>query len=311
MVEHLRNMKELCRALHSDKDDRDMIVLRELLEWVLEQIIRLPAQERDLDLKGKILNDLYLLLERCEKWFFVKYSRHHAFSFFRLQRKPLKFSTSQSFAYQFEKTPPLLSISFEQIRVDRVRELLEALREDLQQLRPPPWAITLHRKVVEDLNIILGRPLFYPSPVRWTGSASGEHKALQSEAQFDVTQWLNTYDFDVWKKCNTKRVHLPSQTLLLNELSHLTSSCVFLLRHCEKMVQVRPPKNKHWFASHCLRTGILCTRANGRLSGLPNASLTLGSHAWNRRLNRYPEGNHTYRSLVQWFRILFRHRLSQ
>ena len=103
MVEHLRNMKELCRALHSDKDDRDMIVLRELLEWVLEQIIRLPAQERDLDLKGKILNDLYLLLERCEKRFFVKYSRHHAFSFFRLQRKPLKFSTSQSFAYQFEK----------------------------------------------------------------------------------------------------------------------------------------------------------------------------------------------------------------
>ena len=32
-------------------------------------------------------------------------------------------------------------------------------------------------------------------------------------------------------------------------------------------------------ASHCLRTGILCTRANGRLSGLPNASLTLGGHA--------------------------------
>ena len=67
MVEHLRNMKELCRALHSDKDDRDMIVLRELLEGVLEHIISLPAQERDLDLKGKILNDFYLLMERCEK----------------------------------------------------------------------------------------------------------------------------------------------------------------------------------------------------------------------------------------------------
>ena len=184
MVEHLRNMKELCRALHSDKDDRDMIVLRELLEGVLEQIIRLPAQERDFDLKGK-------------KRFFVKYSRHHAFSSFRLQRNLSNFRHHSPFLHTNLKTPPLLSSSFEQIRVDRVRELLEALREDLQQLRPPPWAITLHRKVVADLNIILGRPLFYPSPVRWTGSASGEHKALQSEAQFDVTQWLNTYDFDV------------------------------------------------------------------------------------------------------------------
>ena len=178
------------------------------------------------------------------------------FSTPRFQLFPTSTKTSQIFdipvfRIPIWKTPPLLSSSFEQIRVDRVRELLEALREALQQLRPPPWAITLHRKVVEDLNIILGRPLFYPPPVRWTGSASGENKALQSDTQFDVTQWLNTYDFDVWKKCNTKRVHLPSQTLLLNELSHLTSSCVcvcvcFLLRHCEKMVQVRPPKNKHW-----------------------------------------------------------------
>ena len=72
MVEHLRNMKELCRALHSDKDDRDMIVLRELLEGAMADIKRLPAQERDLDLKGKILNDFYLLLERFEKRFFAK-----------------------------------------------------------------------------------------------------------------------------------------------------------------------------------------------------------------------------------------------
>ena len=106
------------------------------------------------------------------------------------------------------KTPPLLSISFEQIRVDRVRELLEALSETLQQLRPPPLAITHHRKVIADLNIILGRPLFYPSPVRWTGSASGENKALQSDTQFDVTQWLNTYDFDVWRNLTPREYTL-------------------------------------------------------------------------------------------------------
>ena len=106
------------------------------------------------------------------------------------------------------KTPPLLSIRFEQIRVDRVRELLEALRETLQQLRPPPLAITHHRKVIADLNIILGRPLFYPSPVRWTGSASGENKALQSDTQFDVTQWLNTYDFDVWRNSTPREYTL-------------------------------------------------------------------------------------------------------
>ena len=163
MVEHLRNMKELCRALHSDKDYRDMIVLRELLEGVLEHIISLPAQERDLDLKGKILNDFYLLLERCEKRFFVKYSRHHAFSFFRLQRNLSNFRNLFSkhhspFLHTNLKTPPLLSSSFEQIRVDRVRELLEALREDLQQLRPPPWAITLHRKVAQTSILFWGDP---------------------------------------------------------------------------------------------------------------------------------------------------------
>ena len=131
------------------------------------------------------------------KRFFVKTLSTPRFQLFPTSTKPLKFSTSQSFAYQFEKRLLLLSSSFEQIRVDRVRELLEALREALQQLRPPPLAITHHRKVIADLNIILGRPLFYPSPVRWTGSASGENKALQSDTQFDVTQWLNTYDFDV------------------------------------------------------------------------------------------------------------------
>ena len=270
MVEHLRNMKKLCRALHSDKDDRDMIVLRELLEGVMEDIKRLPAQERDLDLKGKILHDFYLLMERCEKGS----SRNildTTSSAFPTSTKPLKFrnplSTSQLFLHINLKTPPFLSSSFEQIRMDRVRELLEALREDLQQLRPPPWAITHHRKIIADLNIILGRPLFYPPPVRWTGSAQ-EHKALQSDVQFDVTQWLNTYDFDVWRNA-TPREHIFPQTLPLNEFftSHTFVARRFLLRHCE------------------IRTS---AHANSRLTGLPTQSQTLGSHAWNRRLNSYP-----------------------
>ena len=234
MVEHLRNMKKLCRALHSDKDDRDMIVLRELLEGVMEDIKRLPAQERDLDLKGKIPNDFDLLMERCEKgssWNILDTT----FSAFPTSTKPFKFSnpfSTTQFLHINLKTPPFV----QQFWTDQHGQGPRTSRGSYGRpatVAPPTWAITHHRKIIADLNIILGRPLFHPSPVRGTGSASGEHKALQSDVQFDVIQWLNTYDFHVWRMQHQESISsFPNTSIKRVFTSHIVV-CRFLLRHCE------------------------------------------------------------------------------
>ena len=264
-------------------------------------------------------NSQWLLpsLGEVRKRFFVKYSRHHVFSSFPTSTKPLKFrnplSTSQLFfAYQFENATSFVQQSWTDPRGQGPRTSRGS------QGRPATVAPPGMGHHSAPKNNRWPQHYFWetliPSITRsvdwkcklWTQSSSVRRAVRRDSMVEHLRLWR-------LKNCNTKRAYFPSQTLLLNELSCLTFCRVVFCCVIAKNRTSASTENKRTPSSvYCLKGSVnWCTRANGRLSGLPSAKSDTWQSRVKQKIKSLPEGNHTHRSLVQWFSILFRHRLSQ